>query len=311
MCVRKVSFGVMRQTSGLIGFTIAFLIAGSAFAQDTRLVPVDGHAVRVQVGGLEQTGKAPVVVFEAGGGGTLNTLGRVPGEVAKFAPVVAYERAGFGGSEPDGQLPTPRHNVERLHRLLAQLELKPPYVLVGHSWGGPLIRMFAALYPDEIAGMVYLDPTDLRTQQQETDYLRATGFSAAAATTYLDRYWRDWANYLATVSPIVRAELQLIETIEQSGAPEFQRMPPVPRVPVTIVLAGKPEPDLWRGRPCEPRVCQEERITFRKRWLERWIANAQPGSIIVDERSGHLVPTDNPALVTAEIRKVLEMVPKQ
>ncbi len=143
---------------------LAVALARSGSAQELRRVPVDGHAMQVQLAGLEHLDKTPTGAFEAGGGATMKSWGAIPADVAKDAPVVAYARAGDGGSEPDGALPTPRRVAERLHRLLSQLEVRPPYVLVGASWGGPLIRMFAALYPSEIADLVYLDPTDLCTQ---------------------------------------------------------------------------------------------------------------------------------------------------
>jgi pimeloyl-ACP methyl ester carboxylesterase len=272
------------------------------------MVPVDGRAMHVQVAGLEQLGRVPTVVFESGGGGwPVGGWGPIFADIAKVAPVMAYERAGYGRSEPDGQPPTPRHNAEKLHRLLAQLALKPPYVLVGHSWGGPLIRMFAALYPGEVAGMIYLDPTDLHSREQEIEYLQAIGYTAKGAAAYVMRYRQDFAAYIATLAPVAQIEMKLIDAIEQSDAPEFQRMPPVPSVPVSIVLAGKHEPWIWNGRPCEPEVCYERRLEFRRQWLQRWIANAKPGSIMVDMLSGHVIPTDNPALVAAEIRKVLAL----
>ena len=56
-----------------------------------------------------------------------------------------------------------------------------------------------------------------------------------------------------------------------------------------------------------PEVCYERRLDFRRQWLQRWIANANPASITVDTMSGHVIPTDNPALVAAEIRKVLAL----
>ena len=298
----------MRQSHDFVGLTILLALAAPAFAQETRMVSVDDRAMRVQIAGLEQLGKVPTVIFESGGGGwSVGGWDQIFAEIAKAAPVIAYDRAGYGRSEPDGQPPTPRHNAEKLHRLLAQLQLKPPYVLVGHSWGGPLIRMFAALYPGEVAGMIYLDPTDLHSREQEIEHLRAIGYTVEGAAAYVTRYRQDFAAYIATLPPVVQVEMKLIDGIERSDAPEFQRMPPVPSVPISIVLAGKREPWIWNGRPCEPEVCYERRLDFRRQWLQRWIANANPGSITVDIMSGHVIPTDNPALVAAEIRKVLAL----
>ena len=296
----------MRPFHDVAGLAVVLALAAPAFAQETRMVRVDDHAMRVQIAGLEQLGKVPTVVFESGGGGPfIGAWDKSFAEIARTAPVVAYDRAGYGRSEPDGQPPTPRHNAGKLHRLLAQLELKPPYVLVGHSWGGPLIRMFAALYPGEVAGMIYLDPTDLHSREQELVYLRALGYTAAGAAAYVTRYRRDFAAYIATLRPAAQVEMKLIDELERSDAPEFQQLPPVPAVPVSIVLAGRREPWIWNGHPCRPEVCYQRRLDFRRQWLQRWIANASPGSIAVDTRSGHSIQTDNPALVAAEIRKVL------
>src|SRR5690348_3311368 len=79
------------------------VLARVGYAQEIRSVPVDGHPMNVQVSGLDHVGKTPTVVFEAGGGSTLKGWGAIPTEVATFAPVIAYDRTGFGGSESDGQ----------------------------------------------------------------------------------------------------------------------------------------------------------------------------------------------------------------
>ena len=115
-------------------------------AQGLRNVEVDGHRMRVRTTGIENAEPgAPIVVFEAGAGGGLATWGSVVEDVANFAPVVAYDRAGLRRSEWDGQLPTPRHVAENLHALLEQVGAQPPYVLVGHSPGGRYIWMFTGM----------------------------------------------------------------------------------------------------------------------------------------------------------------------
>jgi pimeloyl-ACP methyl ester carboxylesterase len=148
-------------------------------AQDPRMVPVDGYQMRVWMAGLNHPDRAqPVVVLESGLGGPLEEWNRVFSKVAAFAPVLAYDRAGVGQSESDRQPPTPPHVAQKLHSLLAQMGLRPPYVLVGHSWGGPLIRMFAGLYPKQVAGLVYVDPTDMRTEEDELAYYKGRGHAA-------------------------------------------------------------------------------------------------------------------------------------
>lgn len=75
-------------------------------------------------------------------------------------PYFSYDRNGLGNSDPDPSLKSDQDVVDKLHLILSALEIKPPYLLVGHSLGGAFVRLFTAKYPDEIAGLVLIDPTD-------------------------------------------------------------------------------------------------------------------------------------------------------
>src|SRR5918999_5003281 len=125
---------------------LGLLIACPAMAQEVRTLEVEDHRLRVRIAGLDRIGAAPVVVFEGGAGQRLETWSSIFSDFAVFAPAFAYDRAGLGESAPDPHLPVPEHVASTLRGLLAAAGLKPPYVLVGHSWGGPLIRMFAGKY---------------------------------------------------------------------------------------------------------------------------------------------------------------------
>src|SRR5262245_22200923 len=101
----------------------------------------------------------PAAVLEAGGGMRMTTWKKVFSEVAAFTTAVAYNRAGFGNSSP---VEAPRNGpgiVRELRAFLRELGLRPPYVLVGHSLGGLYMQLFARLHPDEVAGLVLVDPT--------------------------------------------------------------------------------------------------------------------------------------------------------
>lgn len=118
-----------------------------------KLVEVDGCRLHVQTAGRG----LPSVVLETGLGGMSAAWGWIQPETAKFSRVVAYDRAGLGWSGPDSAPKTAALAARRLRSLLRQSQVSPPYVLVGHSMGGLFIRVFAACYPDEVAGMVLLD----------------------------------------------------------------------------------------------------------------------------------------------------------
>src|SRR5690242_12731419 len=88
---------------------VLLCLTATLAAQDDRMIVVDGRSMRVRTLGVSTNDPRPVVVFENGAGSALNTWSAVLYEVSAFATVVAYDRAGIGGSEDDGQPPTPQH----------------------------------------------------------------------------------------------------------------------------------------------------------------------------------------------------------
>lgn len=101
----------------------------------------------------------PAVVIDAGLGDGLNSWKNVQEQVSAFAQVCTYDRAGVGKSTPGPKPRTSQQMVAELHNLLIKAQIDGPYVLVGHSLGGLNIQLYAAEYPDEVAGMVLVDPS--------------------------------------------------------------------------------------------------------------------------------------------------------
>src|SRR5207253_622579 len=102
----------------------------------------------------------PTVVLESGLGGGVGWE-QVRIEAGRFARVITYDRAGIGQSESGPQPRTARQIAVELRAALTNAGLPPPFVLVGHSMGGPYIRVFAGMYPDEVAGLILVDPTQI------------------------------------------------------------------------------------------------------------------------------------------------------
>jgi pimeloyl-ACP methyl ester carboxylesterase len=177
----------------------------------------------VQVGNLrletkvEGTGN-PSVILESGFTGGLFLWGPVQGQVAKQTLTLGYERAGLGRSDP-GPEPRSAEQIARdLHALLAAKAIAPPYILVGHSAGGLFVRVFAHVYPKEVAGLVLMDPaTEEDYEQMQKDKtvedLQKMGMPGGAVAQ-----WR-----------------ALPETIDQA-----RRAWPLPAVPVVVLTSGKP-----------------------------------------------------------------------
>jgi len=98
------------------------------------------------------------VVFEAGIGATHLNWRRVQESTSKFAGTVSYDRGGLGWSSRCRSARTPANVARELYRMLEGAGIKPPLVLIGHSFGGLVMRRFALLYPDDVAGVVLIDP---------------------------------------------------------------------------------------------------------------------------------------------------------
>jgi len=97
------------------------------------------------------------VILESGLANMSADWANVQPLVAEGTGVCAYDRAGIAWSDSGPQPRDPRQIAAELHRLLNKANIAGPYVLVGHSFGGLCVRMYADRYPDEVAGMVLLD----------------------------------------------------------------------------------------------------------------------------------------------------------
>ncbi len=102
---------------------------------------------------------SPVVVLEAGAGGSTLDWRKVHGDMARITRTCAYDRAGMGFSDA-GPLPrTAQAVVQDFVALMTAARITPPYVLVGHSLGSYFVRLYADMYPAQVAGMVLVDPS--------------------------------------------------------------------------------------------------------------------------------------------------------
>jgi pimeloyl-ACP methyl ester carboxylesterase len=133
------------------------------------LVPVGTHRLFVRCAG---TG-APSVVFDAALGASSLSWTLVQPAVAQVTRTCAYDRAGFGRSEAGPLSRTASRIAGELELLLAAADIPPPWVLVGHSYGGLVLRLLAARHRDKVAGMVLIEPATPEDWIQPNDDMRA------------------------------------------------------------------------------------------------------------------------------------------
>lgn len=292
---------------------------------DERRFPRIGAAV--DVGGrtlnLSCAGSgSPTVVFESGFGQPGYSWLPVQREVSKTHRACWYDRAGYGWSDP---APGPRWSDSvaiDLHRVLVAGNVRPPYVLVGHSIGGFHVRLFNARFPGEVAGLVLVDPSneDVATRIPDMPRARPPQLPAALVHTVdaitrqtglwrwfmrapgpkpavlADRDWRVIAS-LRRSRKMLFAESQ--ETPESASADIARRADHLDSVPLIVLTRGKPFP--------LPDSARAHRL------LSEWIAlsselahRSSRGKQIVVEGAGHFIQYDQPAAVVNAIREVAD-----
>ena len=134
----------------------------------------DGRSIHVQLSGMDNDG--PLVILEAGAGSFSSQWAWIQDEISEMTRVLSYDRAGLGWSDgPVGGGTAPAATSD-LTEVLAELELDGPYVLVGHSFGAVFSRMYASAHPEDVAGLVLVDPA----HEEQFDRFPAMGDTTAA-----------------------------------------------------------------------------------------------------------------------------------
>lgn len=133
---------------------LLFLISGCTSIQNSTQLKIENAAFTYYSSGLNK----PTVIFESGLGDDMTSWEPVIYDVEKIAKVFAYNRAGFSGSSSATSNRNGNVIVNELRELLKAAKLLPPYIVVGHSLGGTYMELYAKKYPDEVSGVVLVDP---------------------------------------------------------------------------------------------------------------------------------------------------------
>jgi pimeloyl-ACP methyl ester carboxylesterase len=276
----------------------------------------------------------PTVIFESGIAATSQNWLRVQESVAGFTRAVSYDRGGLGWSSACKSERTPTNIARELKEILERAGIPGPYVIVGHSFGGLVVRRFAAMYADDVLGVVLVDP--MRTEEwppvNESQRallergIRMAGYGVSVARFGLAR--------LATTSLLCRsgkASRAFSRAAGNSGVHVMQRITcevnKMPREVWPIVAAHWASPKYYRGL-----AAHLEAVTKTVTEMETaepvegmpvvllTPISAQPLSDtrlnhigsgvqqVIAERSGHWVHLDEPELVLETIRAMVEQV---
>ena len=256
----------------LILLLLLILLSGCATLPNVKTDVINNRGVEYS---LIRNGAA-TVVFENGLDGKLNWWRKVIPEISKDATTFAYNRPGYGRSD---LVSTPRDGlyiVEELRTLLKSMGLEPPYVLVGHSYGGLLMQLFARKYPDEVSALILVDST------------HPAQFKGKGAM----ENWPAWLRLLfhLYLSPVEKEEVDLINTTGE----QVLALPAFSDKPVIVLSALKP-------------MDKKGELADDANEKRKDIARLYPGAQQVWVDSGHGIPLEKPEAVISAIKQVLSV----
>jgi pimeloyl-ACP methyl ester carboxylesterase len=235
-------------------------ITGAGVTGSGRLVDVGGRSLYVECTGSG----SPTILLEAGFGGRSGNWAAVFPELAQTTRTCAYDRAGLGSSVAVPGVHDAGDEIKDLERLLDRARIEPPYVLVGNSYGGLLVRLFARAHPDKTAGVVLVDAIG-RDATRRLLALWPTSLAPALR--------RSWAE------PVVEGvDLAASEALDRS----------------LRSLGGKPLVVITAGRPGELFAELPSRLRGRAQRLSRAMQTELAGlssdhAHVVAQTSGHFV----------------------
>jgi len=282
-----------------------------------QLVDVGGYKLHINCMGEG----SPTVILEAGWGDYSGTWIYVQPEIAKTTRVCSYDRAGHGWSDISPHPRTASWRVEELHTLLVNANIQGPYVLVGHSLGGMLMRVYAHTYPNEVVGMVLVDSmheeqydrlpgaeniiSDTVRQFRMLGVLSSTGLMALAPQVIPnqglpDEIFAEYKVIWATTGFFTAATAEMNAMEESIAEVRALQITSFGNLPLSVVSAGLFQPI--------PSFSEAENQRFQSEWqaMQSELAALSSNSKqTIAEQSAHNIQHDQPDLV---IVSILEMV---
>ncbi|WP_313799667.1 alpha/beta hydrolase [Cytobacillus sp.] len=216
----------------------------------------------------------PTVIMDAGYGDFSKAWDSVIGDISLLSNVLIYDRAGLGKSETSSNPRTSREMVKELKELLIKAKIKPPYILVGHSFGGVNMRMFATEYQNEVCGLILVDstPEDYKERFLPT---MSQDFQQAYNKQFV--YEGNYDEFMESLKQLKETRLKL-------------------NVPLIVLSAGK--------KAHYSKESQELWNEMQREILEI----SSDGELVIAQNSAHYIQNDEPELVVSAINKLIDII---
>ena len=294
----------------------------------------------VDVGGyqlhLYRSGSGgPAVIIDNGLGGISSDWSLVQAEMAKFTQVVSYDRAGNAWSESSPFPRTSQQIVQELHTLLKNAHIAPPYILVGHSFGGNNVQLYAATYPDEVAGLVLVDSCHeeqitklplhplwdlikLRQNPGDANFISTFGSDAFVVQMYLKIMLPLIPESMQNMHSALSATTKNCSAISdemKSLAESLKQLASIDRslirnTPCIVLTAGGEEGlAIFGASEAQMTAMQERKAAYEAAWqeLQKDLVSKFNGSLqIIAEKSNHMIHWKQPELIVQAVKQLVD-----
>jgi len=300
---------------GLVYQFVATRIAYRNYPAPGQMVLVSGHDMQIYCTGKASGG--PTIVMDSGLGGGLLDWQTVQPKVTEFARVCSYDRSGIGWSESGPGPRTSQRIVKELHALLSDAGEESPYVLVGHSFGGANVQLYASEYPEQVEGMVLVDSA-LDTRVLDKDLRKAVAGIQTSPLTIkataplgiprllasqggsLPKRLAQERSAIYNGTRHLYAVADETATVKKSVTEATDAAPSLGEKPLIVLSAGARQfPGLTNK--------QAKRTDEQANEFEAGLVDLSENSeLVVAKDSEHYIQFDRPVLVVDSIRRVVE-----
>ena len=278
-----------------------------------KLVDIGGYRLKLNCTGAG----SPTVVLESGLGDVSIEWQPVQAEIAQFTRVCSYDRAGYGGSEP-GLMPRASEQIAgQLHALLKNAGEKPPFILVGHSFGGYNVRVFNGRFPGEVSGLILVDSVqedqykllppvwnqvgaELRAHFHNQARWAPVFIDLGVARLMLRSRGQDENSYLILQTKYLRARSSELDYIQVS-AEQARSAGNLGDKPLIVLTAGKKPPPTAL-------LTDADLDAFQRVWADdlqlRLAHLSSRGKQEIVENSGHDIPEERPEAIVNAVRQI-------
>lgn len=284
----------MRFESNFILMALIFILHCCCFAQAPKQISKEAFDKKIDVGGYSLfincskfIKRGPTVVLEAGLNQGVDSWDKVRPEIAKFARVCVYDRAGIGKSDAAPRPEKTALQIARaLHLLLEKSGLRGPFVLAGHSFGGLTVRLFAAEYPVEVAGLVLVDAV----HEEEAEKWQAM----------MPAEIREKLETAGGGQMMGGEAIDFKESMREMKSASRQT-----DIPLIVLARGKSS---YNPEDYPPllRALAPKGEGLRIRMQQDLAGRSSRGKFVFAEKSGHFIQQDEPELVVESIRQVIK-----